>query len=74
MSDLREALRFENQNLTIRNVPMFQRLNEFFFDEDAAAATEYAIMLSLLILVVASTVVTLGTKANSTFNNCATKL
>ena len=53
---------------------MLKQLKSLAFDEDAAAATEYAIMLSLLLLVIASTVVTMGSKANSTFNNCATKL
>lgn len=53
---------------------MLKRFKAILFGEEAAAATEYAIMLSLLILVIASTVVTLGTQANSTFSNTASKL
>lgn len=49
-------------------------LKRFLLDEEAAAATEYAIMISLLLMVIVSTVVTLGSKANSTFNNTASKL
>lgn len=50
------------------------RLFHFLMDEDGTSATEYAIMLSLIMMVIVSTVVTLGSKANSTFNNAATKL
>ena len=50
------------------------RLTHFLFDEDGTSATEYAIMLSLIMMVIVSTVVTLGSKVNSTFNNTATKL
>lgn len=46
----------------------------FLLEEDGAAATEYAIMFSLILLVIVSTVVTLGTKTNSTFNNTASLL
>ena len=53
---------------------MLSVLVKFLDEEDAAAAVEYAIMLSLLLMVVVSTVVTLGTKTNSAFNNTATKL
>jgi Flp pilus assembly pilin Flp len=53
---------------------MMARLKRFLFSDDGAAAVEYAIMLSLILLVVVSTVVTLGTKTNSTFNNTAALL
>ena len=49
-------------------------LKRFLFDDEGAAATEYAIMFSLILLVIVSTVVTLGTKTNSTFNNTAALL
>lgn len=49
-------------------------IKRFLLDEEAATATEYAIMLSLLLMVIVSTVATLGTKANSTFNNTASKM
>ncbi len=53
---------------------MISRIKRFLRDEEAAAATEYAIMLSLILRVIISTVVTLGTKTNSAFNNCASQL
>ncbi len=49
-------------------------IKRFLLDEEAAAATEYAIMLSLLLLVVVSAVMTLGSKVNSAFNNTATQM
>jgi len=49
-------------------------LKRFLCEEDAATATEYAIMLSLLLLVIVSTVGTLGTKTKSAFNNTASLL
>ena len=49
-------------------------LKRFLIDEEAAAATEYAIMFSLILAFIISAVSALGTKANSTFNNAASKL
>ena len=49
-------------------------IKQFLLDEDGTSATEYAIMVSLLLMVIVSTVGTLGSKANSTFNNAATKM
>ncbi|WP_157605055.1 Flp family type IVb pilin [Schlesneria paludicola] len=49
-------------------------IKRFLLDEEAASATEYAIMLSLLLMVIVSTVATLGTKANNAFNNAASNL
>ncbi len=53
---------------------MMTGLKNFLIDEEAAAATEYAIMLSLLLMVIVSVVTTLGTKTKSTFNNTASLL
>ena len=53
---------------------MLMRLKAFMIDEEAAAATEYAIMLSLLLLVIVGAVATLGAKTKSTFNNTASVL
>jgi Flp pilus assembly pilin Flp len=50
---------------------MMSGLTKFLFDDEGTAAVEYAIMLSLLLLVVISTVLTLGTKTNSAFGNTA---
>jgi pilus assembly protein Flp/PilA len=49
-------------------------IKRFLLDEEAAAATEYAIMFSLILMTVIAAVTTLGTKANSSFNNTATLL
>lgn len=49
-------------------------IKRFLLDEEAAAATEYAILISLILMVVISTVVTLGSKANNAFSNAATKM
>lgn len=53
---------------------MTNHLRRFLRDDAGAAATEYAIMFSLILLVIVSTVVTLGSKTNSTFNNTASLL
>lgn len=50
------------------------QLKTFFADEDGTTATEYAIMLSLILMVIISTVGTLGSKVNTSLNNTATKL
>lgn len=49
-------------------------IKRFLLDEEAAAATEYAIMISLILMVIISTVVTLGSKTNSAFTNAAANL
>jgi Flp pilus assembly pilin Flp len=49
-------------------------LKTFLSDEDGTSATEYAIMISLIVMVIVSTVGTLGSKANSSFNNAASQL
>lgn len=53
---------------------MMAQIKRFLVSEDGAAATEYAVMFSLILLVIVSTVVTLGSKTNSTFNNTAALL
>jgi Flp pilus assembly pilin Flp len=58
----------------IVEVGMMNLLKSMLMEDDGAAATEYAIMLGLILIVVVSTVVTLGTKTNSAFNNTASLL
>lgn len=53
---------------------MSSQLKRFLLEDEGAAATEYAIMFSLILLVIVSTVVTLGSKTNSSFNNAASLL
>lgn len=42
--------------------------------EDGATATEYAVMIALIIIVAIGAVTFLGKKVNNTFNNMAEKL
>jgi Flp pilus assembly pilin Flp len=49
-------------------------LKRFLFDEEAASATEYAILIGLLLMVLISGVTILSTNTNSAFNNCASRL
>ena len=49
-------------------------LKRFLIDEEAASATEYAILIGLLLMVLISGVTVLSTKTNSAFNNAATLL
>lgn len=53
---------------------MRSQLKRFLLDDEGAAATEYAIMFSLILLVIVSTIATLGSKTNSSFNNTASLL
>jgi len=47
---------------------------EFLKREDGPTAVEYAVMLSLIIVVCLTAIAAIGTNANSTFNTVATKL
>jgi pilus assembly protein Flp/PilA len=46
----------------------------FLKREDGPTAVEYAVMLALIIVVCITAITTLGTKANTTFNNVSTEL
>jgi pilus assembly protein Flp/PilA len=50
---------------------MTHRLVDFLKREDGPTAVEYAVMLALIIVVCITAITTLGTRANSTFNNVA---
>ena len=47
-------------------------LVDFLRNEDGPTAVEYAVMLSLIIVVCISAVTTLGSNANNTFSTVAT--
>ena len=49
-------------------------LKRFLFDEDATAATEYAIMLSLLLLVIIVAATNISVRFNARFNAANTVL
>ena len=46
---------------------------EFMKKEDGPTAVEYAVMLALIIVVCIAAITTLGSNANATFANVATK-
>ncbi|MBI5764094.1 MAG: Flp family type IVb pilin [Planctomycetes bacterium] len=52
----------------IKNVKSFLR------DEEGATATEYAVMLALIIVIALGAISALGTKVSSTFANVTSKL
>lgn len=47
------------------------RTHEFMVSEDGPTATEYAVMLALIIVVCIGSVKTLGTKTNAAFKSAA---
>ena len=57
---------------------MFNRISAAFVNflkkEDGPTAVEYAVMLALIIVVCITAITTLGTKANTTFNEVSTEL
>ncbi|MCK4658192.1 MAG: Flp family type IVb pilin [Phycisphaerae bacterium] len=53
---------------------MLNRVKSFLKSEDGPTATEYAVMLALIIVVCIATVTTIGTKANTQFGKVDTAL
>ncbi len=47
---------------------MLDSIRQFVWSEDGAAATEYAVLLALMLLVCIAAVTTLGKKVNNTFS------
>jgi len=50
------------------------RTKQFLVSEDGPTATEYAVMLALIIIVALTAITTLGSKVNTIFTNVGTKL
>jgi pilus assembly protein Flp/PilA len=50
------------------------KLRRFLVSEDGPTAVEYAVMLALIIIVCLAAIGTIGTNANTTFQNVAAKL
>ena len=46
-----------------------RRVRDFLVNEDGPTATEYAVMLALIIVVAIAAITTLGTSVNSTFTS-----
>ena len=53
---------------------MFQKLINFFKDEEGATMVEYALMLALIAIICIGAVSAIGTQANSTFQSAADQL
>ena len=53
---------------------MFQKIVNFFKDEEGATMVEYALMLALIAIVCIVMVKAIGTSANATFQSAATEL
>ena len=53
---------------------MFQKLINFFKDEEGATMVEYALMLALIAIVCILAVTAVGTAARAVFNTSADKL
>ena len=53
---------------------MFQKLINFFKDEEGATMVEYALMLALIAIVCIVAVTAIGTSANNTFTAADTAL
>ena len=51
-----------------------QKIQRFLKSEDGPTAVEYAVMLSLIIVVCITAVTSIGSKANTTFTNVAAQL
>ena len=52
---------------------IYKSLISFLKKEDGPTAVEYAVMLSLIIVVCIAAITTLGSNANNTFSNVAAK-
>jgi pilus assembly protein Flp/PilA len=51
-----------------------RKVKELFVSEEGATATEYAVMLALIIIVAIAAITILGNKVNNTFQNIADRL
>ena len=49
-------------------------INAFWLDDNGQDIAEYALMLTVVLLIVAAAVTAIGTNANAIFNNVASKL
>ena len=58
--------------MTIKSV--LQATRRFLTSEDGPAAVEYALMLSLIVLVCITTIKSIATNANTQFGKVSTKL
>ena len=50
------------------------KLHRFLVSEDGPTAVEYAVMLSLIIIVCLTAITTIGSNASSVFSKCANSI
>ena len=55
-------------------INLAKKVQRFLVSEDGPTAVEYAVMLALIVVVCLSTITTIGTRANSTFNSISNAL
>jgi pilus assembly protein Flp/PilA len=53
---------------------LIRNVKAFLVSEDGPTAVEYAVMLALIVVVCLTSISTIGTRANTTFNSVSTKL
>ena len=53
---------------------LVKRAKDFLVSEDGPTATEYAVMLALIIVVALGAISVLGTKVSTVFNNVKTSM
>ena len=58
----------------LRREISMDRIREFLKSEDGPTATEYAVMLALIIIAALTAITNLGTKVTSVFTNVESKL
>ena len=51
-----------------------KKVRQFLISEDGPTAVEYAVMLALIVIVCLTAIGTIGTNANTTFNNIANSM
>lgn len=51
-----------------------QKVQQFLVSEDGPTAVEYAVMLALIVIVCLTAIRSIGTNANTTFENVANEL
>lgn len=53
---------------------LIQSISSFLREEEGATATEYAVMLALIIVIALGAISALGTKVSATFSNISSQL
>ena len=60
--------------MRIHSKPIVKRLKSFLVSEDGPTATEYAVMLALILLVALGAISVLGSKVSSVFTTMKTDM